>query len=127
MKIPQRMILARRRLPVGQSRHRCLSGPSFHRTKNRHIDHGYAVTSHSSQGQTVNRVLVNADTREPDKLLNQRMAYVATSRARLDARIYTDSDQRLSAALARQVDKSTALEASREAPAARRLRPFEPR
>jgi conjugative relaxase-like TrwC/TraI family protein len=82
--------------------------------KNRHIDHGYAVTSHSSQGQTVNRVFVNADTREPDKLLNQRMAYVATSRARLDARIYTDSDQRLSAALARQVDKSTALEASRE-------------
>lgn len=97
--------------------------------KNRHIDHGYAVTSHSSQGQTVNRVLVNADTREPDKLLNQRMAYVATSRARLDARIYTDSDQRLSAALARQVDKSTALEASREAPEtkARRLRSFEPR
>ncbi len=82
--------------------------------KNRHIDHGYAVTSHSSQGQTVNRVLVNADTREPDKLLNQRMAYVATSRARLDAHIYTDSKQRLSAALARQVDKSTALEARRE-------------
>jgi len=96
--------------------------------KNRHIDHGYAVTSHSSQGQTVNRVLVNADTREPDKLLNQRMAYVAASRARLDARIYTDSDQRLSAALARQVDKSTALEASRETPEtkARRLRSFEP-
>ncbi len=82
--------------------------------KNRHIDHGYAVTSHSSQGQTVNRVLVNADTREPDKLLNQRMAYVAASRAVLDARIYTDSDQRLSTALARQVDKSTALEARRE-------------
>ncbi|MGB8510754.1 MAG: AAA family ATPase, partial [Pyrinomonadaceae bacterium] len=96
--------------------------------KNRHIDHGYAVTSHSSQGQTVNRVFVNADTREPDKLLNQRMAYVATSRARLDARIYTDSDQRLSAALARQVDKSTALEANRETPEtkARRLRTFAP-
>lgn len=29
----------------------------------RHIDHGYAVTSHSSQGQTVDRVLINADTR----------------------------------------------------------------
>jgi hypothetical protein len=57
------------------------------------------------------------------------MAYVAASRARLDARIYTDSDQRLSAALARQVDKSTALEASRETPEtkARRLRSFEPR
>lgn len=86
----------------------------FHIDKNRHIDHGYAVTSHSSQGQTVNRVLINADTSEPDKLLNRRMAYVATSRARLDARIYTDSDERLSAALARRVDKSTALEARRE-------------
>jgi conjugative relaxase-like TrwC/TraI family protein len=86
----------------------------FHIDRNRHIDHGYAVTSHSSQGQTVNRVLINADTGEPDKLLNQRMAYVATSRARLDARIYTDSDERLSAALARQVDKSTALDAGRE-------------
>jgi conjugative relaxase-like TrwC/TraI family protein len=89
-------------------------GVEFHIDRNRHIDHGYAVTSHSSQGQTVNRVLINADTGEPDKLLNQRMAYVATSRARLDARIYTDSDERLSAALARQVDKSTALEARRE-------------
>jgi conjugative relaxase-like TrwC/TraI family protein len=87
---------------------------SFPIEQNRHIDYGYAVTSHSSQGQTVNRVLVNADTNEPDKLLNQRMAYVATSRARLDAHIYTDSDERLSAALARQVDKSTALEESRE-------------
>jgi conjugative relaxase-like TrwC/TraI family protein len=86
----------------------------FHIDENRHIDHGYAVTSHSSQGQTVNRVLINADTSEPDKLLNQRMAYVATSRARLNARIYTDSDERLSAALARQIDKSTALEARRE-------------
>jgi len=76
-------------------------------------------------------VLVNADTSEPDKLLNQRMAYVAASRARLDARIYTDSDERLSAALARQVDKSTALEASREsretkARNAARLTPIEP-
>lgn len=89
-------------------------GVEFHIDKNRHLDHGYAVTSHSSQGQTVNRVLIHADTSEPDKLLNQRMAYVATSRARLDAHIYTDSDERLSAALARQIDKSTALEARRE-------------
>lgn len=87
---------------------------SFPVEKNRHIDHGYAVTSYSSQGQTVNRVLVHADTSEPDKLLNRRMAYVAASRARQDAHVYTDSDERLSAALARQVDKSTALEASRE-------------
>ena len=27
-----------------------------------HLDHGYAVTSHSSQGQTAERVLVHVDT-----------------------------------------------------------------
>ncbi len=59
--------------------------------ENPHLDYGYAVTSHSSQGQTVNRVLVNMDTRESDVLLNQRMAYVAMSRMRADVKIYTDS------------------------------------
>src|SRR5688500_4657792 len=57
----------------------------------RHIDHGYAVTSHSSQGLTVDRVILNADTQESVRLLNDRMAYVALSRARDDALIYTDS------------------------------------
>src|SRR6185503_10436638 len=76
-----------------------------------HLDHGYAVTSYSSQGKTMDRVLVNAETTETDLLVNQRMAYVAVSRARLDARIYTDSAIDLSAALARQKDKTMAIEA----------------
>jgi len=29
-----------------------------------HLDYGYAVTSHSSQGQTTDRVLIHADTEE---------------------------------------------------------------
>ena len=45
-----------------------------------HIDHGYAVTSHSSQGQTAERVLINVDTELAARdLLNSRMAYVAVS------------------------------------------------
>lgn len=76
-----------------------------------HLDHGYAVTSYSSQGKTMDRVLVNAETTETDLLVNQRMAYVAVSRARLDARIYTDSAADLGSALARRKDKSMALEA----------------
>lgn len=76
-----------------------------------HLDHGYAVTSYSSQGKTMDRVLVNAETTETDLLVNQRMAYVAVSRARLDARIYTDSATDLSTALARRKDKTMALEA----------------
>jgi conjugative relaxase-like TrwC/TraI family protein len=77
----------------------------------RHLDHGYAVTSHSSQGQTVNRVLVNAETIETDLLLNQRMAYVAISRARFEARVYTDSLKELGPALNRENNKEIALDA----------------
>lgn len=76
-----------------------------------HVDHGYAVTSYSSQGKTMDRVLVNAETTETDLLVNERMAYVAVSRARLDARIYTDSAADLGGALARRKDKTMALEA----------------
>jgi ATP-dependent exoDNAse (exonuclease V) alpha subunit len=49
--------------------------------KNPHLDHGYAVTSHSSQGQTADRVLIHVDTELGAKdLLNNRMAYVAVPR-----------------------------------------------
>src|SRR5437870_6211024 len=50
---------------------------SFEKDHFRHIDHGYAVTSHSSQGTTVDRVLINADTSESRILVNDRMGYVA--------------------------------------------------
>ena len=84
-----------------------------------HLDHGYAVTSYSSQGQTIDRVIVNADTHESNLLLNQRMGYVALSRAREDARVYTDSAEELGAALDRQVHKQMALDALRESRAHR--------
>jgi conjugative relaxase-like TrwC/TraI family protein len=79
----------------------------------RHIDHGYAVTSHSSQGLTVDRVLINADTQESLSLLNDRMAYVAVSRAREEALIYTDSTQNLRETLNRATNKEMALEATK--------------
>jgi ATP-dependent exoDNAse (exonuclease V) alpha subunit len=81
----------------------------------RNLDHGYAVTSYSSQGETVDRVIINANTSEPDVLLNQRMSYVAVSRAREDAVVYTNSEAELSEALDRQVDKQMALEMMHEA------------
>jgi len=87
---------------------------SFKPQQFRHIDYGYAVTSHSSQGLTVDRVLVNADTSESFRLLNDRMAYVAVSRAREEALIYTDSTQNLHDTLNRGTDKEMALEAMKE-------------
>ncbi len=46
-----------------------------------HLDYGYAMTSHSSQGQTADRVLIHVDTElSATELLNSRMAYVSVSR-----------------------------------------------
>ena len=47
-------------------------------------------------------------------LVNDRMGYVAVSRAREDAIIYTNSIQELRGALDRRVDKEMALEATKE-------------
>ena len=46
----------------------------FNAREHRHFDHGYAVTSHSSQGLTAERVLVHADTSVHPDLLNSRFA-----------------------------------------------------
>ena len=73
------------------------------------------MTSHSSQGTTVDRVLINADTSESRVLLNDRMGYVAVSRAREDAIIYTNSIEELRGALDRRVDKEMAVEAVHQA------------
>lgn len=78
----------------------------------RHLDHGYAVTGYSSQGQSVGRVLVNADTRAADLLSNQRTGYVALSQAREGATIYTNSAAELGAAIDRKADKEMAFEAT---------------
>ena len=75
----------------------------------RHFDHGYAVTSHSSQGLTAERVLVNMDTDAHPELINGRFAYVSVSRASHDAQIYTNNAATLAANLSRNVSKSTAL------------------
>jgi conjugative relaxase-like TrwC/TraI family protein len=77
--------------------------------KNPHLDHGYAVTSHSSQGQTADRVLIHADTELGAKdLLNNRMAYVAVSRGAYDAQIFTNDREKLGVALGHDVSHSSA-------------------
>ena len=60
---------------------------SFDPAKMRNFDHGYAVTSHSSQGLTEGRVIANIDTDSSRSLINTRLAYVSISRASEDARI----------------------------------------
>ena len=79
-----------------------------------HLDYGYAVTSHSSQGQTADRVLIHADTEESPHLVNSRMAYVAVSRGRYDAQIYTNDKSELAQHLSRDVSHRTAIHPGQE-------------
>jgi conjugative relaxase-like TrwC/TraI family protein len=83
---------------------------SFNANQMRHFDHGYAVTSHSSQGLTAERVLVNIDSNVHRDLINNRFAYVAISRGSHDAQVYTNSFASLASTLSHVVTKSSALE-----------------
>jgi conjugative relaxase-like TrwC/TraI family protein len=82
----------------------------FNASEHPHFDHGYAVTSHSSQGLTAERVLVHADTSVHPDLLNSRFAYVSISRASGDATLFTDDMAKLGPQLGADVSKSSALE-----------------
>ena len=74
-----------------------------------HLDYGYAMTSHSSQGQTADRVLIHVDTELAAKdLLNNRMAYVSVSRGAFDAQLFTNDREKLPTALGHDVSKQTA-------------------
>jgi hypothetical protein len=88
---------------------------AFNIKENPHLDHGYAVTSHSSQGQTADRVLVHVDTEEAgEKLVNRRLAYVAVSRGRYDAHVYTNDKTHLTEQLSRDVSHRSAIESTCE-------------
>jgi conjugative relaxase-like TrwC/TraI family protein len=83
---------------------------AFKAGEHRHFDHGYAVTSHSSQGLTAERVLVHADTSVHPDLLNSRFGYVSISRASHDATLFTDDLAKLAPQLGAEVSKTSALE-----------------
>jgi len=76
-----------------------------------HVDHAYATTVHSSQGTTAERVLIDAPTKS--RTTSQDVYYVAISRARREARIYTDDRARLPLAVEREHTKHAALELER--------------
>jgi conjugative relaxase-like TrwC/TraI family protein len=82
----------------------------FNANEHRHFDHGYAVTSHSSQGLTAERVLVNADTSVHPDLLNSRFGYVSISRASHEATLFTDDMTKLNPKLSIDVSKTSAIE-----------------
>jgi conjugative relaxase-like TrwC/TraI family protein len=83
----------------------------FNARQHPHLDYGYAVTSHSSQGQTADRVLIHVDSAQAHgELLNSRMAYVSVSRAQYDVKMYTNDAKTLGAELSRDVSHPSALQ-----------------
>ena len=83
---------------------------TFETEEFRQFDHGYAVTSHSSQGITAGRVLAHIDTDSSHSLINHRLAYVAISRASDDARVYTNNAETLGEKLAWDSTKAIAVD-----------------
>jgi conjugative relaxase-like TrwC/TraI family protein len=83
----------------------------FNARQHPHLDYGYAVTSHSSQGQTADRVLIHVDSSQAHgELLNSRMAYVSVSRAQFDVKMYTNDAKTLGQELSRDVSNPSAIQ-----------------
>jgi ATP-dependent exoDNAse (exonuclease V) alpha subunit len=65
-----------------------------------HLTHGFVVTSHASQGVTVDKVFIGVSS-ESLPAANQRSAYVAITRGKEMAQIFTDDKDELLRAMSR--------------------------
>jgi len=77
-------------------------------TKPLHLDYAHVSTVHSSQGLTADRVIFDADTKSLTTAKD--VYYVAISRARHEARIFTDDRSKLPKAISRENVKHAALD-----------------
>ena len=78
-----------------------------------HLAYGYVVTSHASQGKTVDRVLIGQSAFSM-RAASKAQFYVSVSRAREQATIYTDDKAALLEAVSRDDDRMTATELADE-------------
>lgn len=74
-----------------------------------HLAHGYVVTSHASQGRTVDRVFIGQSC-ESFPASSREQFYVSCSRARHGVTVYTDDKESLRQAISRSDDRLTATE-----------------
>jgi conjugative relaxase-like TrwC/TraI family protein len=74
-----------------------------------HLDHGYVTTSVSSQGRTVDRVLIAMSARSAPATFFEQF-YVTVSRGREAIQIFTDDAQAMKSAVARTGARGAALE-----------------
>src|SRR5438552_11729210 len=76
-----------------------------------HLTHGYCVTSHASQGDTVDKVFVGIASQSLPAT-NERTAYVTLTRGREQAVVFTDDRKELLKAAGRPDDPMSATELS---------------
>lgn len=74
-----------------------------------HLAYGYVVTSHASQGRTVDRVLIG-ESAQSFPAASREQFYVSISRGRQRATIYTDDKEALLDAVSRSDDRLSATE-----------------
>jgi hypothetical protein len=74
-----------------------------------HLTHGYVVTSHASQGVTVDKVFIGVSS-QSFPATYQRTGYVAITRGREQAVIFTDDRKELLKAISRPDDPLLATE-----------------
>lgn len=84
-----------------------------------HLDHGFVVTSHASQGKTVDRVFIGQSSRSFPASSREQF-YVSASRGREQALIFTDDKVGLMDAVRRGDERLSATELVRGRPAPKR-------
>ena len=84
-----------------------------------HLVHAYSSTVHSSQGMTCSNVLISMGAFS--RTTSRNLYYVAISRAKNMARIYTDAANKLPTSVARLLSKTEALSLVRDRHANRRV------
>lgn len=91
---------------------RLQGGVELPRDRRLHVQYGYAMTIHSAQGLTMDRVLMDVNTHSLTS--NRAVFYVGISRPRYELDIYTNDKKKLPDAVAREPKKYAALELRNE-------------
>ena len=76
------------------------------------IDHGYAQTGHSAQGLGAENVIL--DLPSNSQTLNRRSFYTNLTRTKSEVKAFTDDREKLTGAVAREKDKTMALDVEKE-------------
>jgi len=90
-----------------------------------HLTHGYVVTSHASQGVTVDKVFIGVSS-DSFPATYQRTAYVAVTRGKEQAQLFTDDKAALLKAMSRPDDPLSATEVAQSQAANTVFKPRRP-